>query len=312
MRPARHVKSARVVGDVLGKYHPHGDTAAYDALVRQAQSFSLRYPLIDGQGNFGSRDGDGAAAMRYTECRLTPIAELLLSEIDRDTVDFVAQLRRRVQGAQAVAGAPADAASQRHLGHRRGHGDRYSVAQSGRGRTRGDRCHPQSANQRGRTHGVHPRTGSSRWRTHHLGARGHPGHLRERTGQPAHARAMDSRRAGARTVADCGHRAALWRVDARRAWRISSEPPIPNRRKARSRLPRIRSTCGRCMLSVLDTVRDESDKTAPVRHRARAKVESAERAGVRGPVAGQHPARSRVYPSIWSCSVAMRGRARRT
>ncbi len=86
--PARHVKSARVVGDVLGKYHPHGDTAAYDALVRQAQDFTLRYPLIDGQGNFGSRDGDNAAAMRYTECRLTPIAELLLSEIDRDTVDF--------------------------------------------------------------------------------------------------------------------------------------------------------------------------------------------------------------------------------
>ncbi len=86
--PARHVKSARVVGDVLGKYHPHGDTAAYDALVRQAQDFSLRYPLIDGQGNFGSRDGDNAAAMRYTECRLTPLAELLLAEIDRDTVDF--------------------------------------------------------------------------------------------------------------------------------------------------------------------------------------------------------------------------------
>ncbi|HEY1325457.1 MAG TPA: DNA topoisomerase IV subunit A [Casimicrobiaceae bacterium] len=88
--PTRHVKSARVVGDVLGKYHPHGDTAAYDALVRQAQDFTLRYPLIDGQGNFGSRDGDNAAAMRYTECRLTPIAELLLSEIERDTVDFVA------------------------------------------------------------------------------------------------------------------------------------------------------------------------------------------------------------------------------
>jgi topoisomerase-4 subunit A len=86
--PTRHVKSARVVGDVLGKYHPHGDMAAYDALVRQAQDFSLRYPLIDGQGNFGSRDGDNAAAMRYTECRLTPLAELLLGEIDRDTVDF--------------------------------------------------------------------------------------------------------------------------------------------------------------------------------------------------------------------------------
>ncbi len=87
--PTRHVKSARVVGDVLGKYHPHGDTAAYDALVRQAQDFTLRYPLIDGQGNFGSRDGDNAAAMRYTECRLTAMAELLLAEIDRDTVDFV-------------------------------------------------------------------------------------------------------------------------------------------------------------------------------------------------------------------------------
>jgi topoisomerase IV subunit A len=86
--PARHVKSARVVGDVIGKYHPHGDAAAYDALVRQAQEFTLRYPLIDGQGNFGSRDGDGAAAMRYTECRLTSFAELLLSEIERDTVDF--------------------------------------------------------------------------------------------------------------------------------------------------------------------------------------------------------------------------------
>ncbi len=82
------VKSARVVGDVLGKYHPHGDTAAYDALVRMAQDFSQRYPLIDGQGNFGSRDGDGAAAMRYTEARLAPIARLLLDEIDEGTVDF--------------------------------------------------------------------------------------------------------------------------------------------------------------------------------------------------------------------------------
>jgi len=86
---AKHVKSARVVGDVIGKFHPHGDSSVYDAMVRVAQDFSLRYPLVDGQGNFGSRDGDGAAAMRYTECRLTPIAALLLSEIDRGTVDFV-------------------------------------------------------------------------------------------------------------------------------------------------------------------------------------------------------------------------------
>ena len=87
---ARPVKSARVVGDVLGRFHPHGDQAAYDALVRMAQDFSQRYPLIDGQGNFGSRDGDGAAAMRYTEARLSRISSLLLSELDAGTVDFVA------------------------------------------------------------------------------------------------------------------------------------------------------------------------------------------------------------------------------
>lgn len=86
--PAKYVKSARVVGDVLGKYHPHGDSAAYEAMVRMAQKFSLRYPLIDGQGNFGSRDGDSAAAMRYTEARLTPIADLLLSELGQGTIDF--------------------------------------------------------------------------------------------------------------------------------------------------------------------------------------------------------------------------------
>ncbi|CAN1495160.1 GyrA Type IIA topoisomerase (DNA gyrase/topo II, topoisomerase IV), A subunit [Burkholderiaceae bacterium] len=85
---ARPVKSARVVGDVLGRYHPHGDSAAYEALVRMAQDFSQRYPLIDGQGNFGSRDGDGAAAMRYTEARLARITSLLLDEIDEGTVDF--------------------------------------------------------------------------------------------------------------------------------------------------------------------------------------------------------------------------------
>src|SRR6476646_3836583 len=86
---AKPRKSAAVVGDVLGKLHPHGDQSVYDALVRMAQGFSLRYPLIDGQGNFGSRDGDGAAAMRYTEARLTPIARLLLDEIDQGTVDFM-------------------------------------------------------------------------------------------------------------------------------------------------------------------------------------------------------------------------------
>ncbi|WP_298977140.1 DNA gyrase subunit A [uncultured Campylobacter sp.] len=82
-------KSARIVGDVIGKYHPHGDTAVYNALVRMAQSFSMRIPSVDGQGNFGSIDGDGAAAMRYTEARMTPLAEELLKDLDKETVDFV-------------------------------------------------------------------------------------------------------------------------------------------------------------------------------------------------------------------------------
>ncbi len=86
---APYKKSARIVGDVIGKYHPHGDTAVYDALVRMAQDFSMQAPLVDGQGNFGSIDGDNAAAMRYTEARMTKIAEELLSDIEKDTVDFV-------------------------------------------------------------------------------------------------------------------------------------------------------------------------------------------------------------------------------
>ena len=82
-------KSARVTGDVIGKYHPHGDSAIYDAIVRMAQDFSMRYPLVDGQGNFGSVDGDRAAAMRYTEVRLSKLAHELLADIDKETVDFV-------------------------------------------------------------------------------------------------------------------------------------------------------------------------------------------------------------------------------
>ncbi|MCA2981589.1 MAG: DNA topoisomerase, partial [Myxococcaceae bacterium] len=85
---AKHKKCANVVGSVMGKFHPHGDTAIYDALVRLAQDFSLRYPLIDGHGNFGSLDGDAPAAMRYTECRLDRIADELLAELSRKTVPF--------------------------------------------------------------------------------------------------------------------------------------------------------------------------------------------------------------------------------
>ena len=84
-----HKKSARIVGDVIGKYHPHGDTAVYDAMVRMAQDFNYRYPLVDGHGNFGSLDGDGAAAMRYTEARMSKISMEMMRDINKDTVDFV-------------------------------------------------------------------------------------------------------------------------------------------------------------------------------------------------------------------------------
>src|ERR671924_187029 len=90
-------KSARIVGDVIGKYHPHGDVAVYDTMVRMVQDFSLRYPLVDGQGNFGSVDGDPPAAYRYTEARLTRIAMTMLEDIDKNTVDFVPNFDDRLQ-----------------------------------------------------------------------------------------------------------------------------------------------------------------------------------------------------------------------
>src|SRR5437588_2418766 len=100
-------KSATVVGDVLGKFHPHGDSAVYDALVRMVQDFSLRYPLVDGQGNFGSVDGDPAAAYRYTEARLTRIATEMLADIDKNTVDFAPNFDDRLQEPKVLpAGIP--------------------------------------------------------------------------------------------------------------------------------------------------------------------------------------------------------------
>ncbi|MCL2457930.1 MAG: DNA gyrase subunit A [Desulfobulbus sp.] len=92
-----YIKSARIVGDVIGKYHPHGDTAAYDTLVRMAQNFSMRYPLVDGQGNFGSMDGDSAAAMRYTEARMTRLDQELVTDLDKETVDFVSNYDNSLQ-----------------------------------------------------------------------------------------------------------------------------------------------------------------------------------------------------------------------
>ena len=146
-----YVKCARVVGDVLGKYHPHGDTAIYDALVRMAQDFSMRYPLIDGQGNFGSVDGDAPAAYRYTECRLERIAAELLADIDKETVDFVPELRRQGARAGGAADAGAEPARQRLLGHRGRHGDQHPAAQPRRGGRRLPRAAREPRHSRSRS-----------------------------------------------------------------------------------------------------------------------------------------------------------------
>ena len=107
----------------MGTFHPHGDQAIYDALVRLAQDFASRYPLVDGQGNFGNIDGDNAAAYRYTEARLTEVARLLLDGIDEDAVDFRDELLRRPAGAGGAAGGLPEPARQRRAGHRGRHGD---------------------------------------------------------------------------------------------------------------------------------------------------------------------------------------------
>ena len=110
---AGYRKCATVVGHVLGNYHPHGDASVYDALVRLAQDFSMRHPLVDGQGNFGSIDGDPAAAYRYTECRMAKLAMELLADIEKDTVDFIRQFRRHSIGTSGPARALPESARQR-------------------------------------------------------------------------------------------------------------------------------------------------------------------------------------------------------
>ena len=129
-RPYR--KSRRIVGDVMGKYHPHGDSAIYDALARMTQHWSMRVPLIDGQGNFGSMDPDPPAAMRYTEARLAKVANFLLGDIDKDTVDFTPNYdasRARAAGSPCPLPEPARQRRRRNRGR---HGDQHPAAQSRR------------------------------------------------------------------------------------------------------------------------------------------------------------------------------------
>ncbi len=144
----KHVKCAQIVGEVMGKYHPHGDSAIYDTLVRLAQDFSMRYPLVDGHGNFGNIDGYSAAAMRYTEARLDALATEMLRDIDQDTVDFVPTYDGNAPGAGRAAGAVPEPARQRRLGDRRRDGDQHPAAQPARGDRGDDRLHRRPGDRR--------------------------------------------------------------------------------------------------------------------------------------------------------------------
>ena len=159
-------KSARIVGDIIGKYHPHGDTAAYDTMVRMAQEFSMRYPLVDGQGNFGSIDGDPPAAMRYTEVRMARISEELLGDLEKNTVDFMPNYDESHGGADRPAGEDPALATQRHRGHRRRRGDQHPAPQPPGGDRRDHRPHPGPRHHRRRADPLYPGAGFPDGRVH--------------------------------------------------------------------------------------------------------------------------------------------------
>ena len=198
VRAAKHKKSARTVGDVIGKFHPHGDSACYEAMVLMAQPFSYRYPIVDGQGNFGSPDDPKSfAAMRYTESKLTRYAEVLLRGARRRHGRLDAELRRHARGAGAAAGATAERAAQRRHRHRRRHGDRHPAAQPARGR-RGLRAPARRPEATSRGSCCKHDTGSGsadRRRDHHRRARSCSGSTRRATAAFAPAPATRSRTA---------------------------------------------------------------------------------------------------------------------
>ena len=187
-----YIKCARVVGEVLGKFHPHGDTAAYDALVRLAQDFAMRYTLIDGQGNFGSIDGDPPAAYRYTECRMEQDRRRAAGRHRQGDRRLPAQLRRQGGRADGPAGALPEPAGQRRHRHRRRHGDQHPAAQPGRDRRRDHRAHQEPRHHHRRAVRDRARAGLPDRRLH-LRPRRHPRRLRDRARRAAHARAHHHR-----------------------------------------------------------------------------------------------------------------------
>ena len=193
----RYRKSSRIVGDVMGKYHPHGDSAIYDALARMTQSWSMRVPLIDGQGNFGSMDPDPPAAMRYTEARLAKVANFLLGDIDKDTVNFQPNYDAKETEPQVLPGALPQHPGQRRRRHRGRHGDQHPAAQPRRSARRVPRLHRRSGDHLRRADGACEGPGFPDRRLHPRPVR-HPQRLHHRPRlDHACARATMSRKAAA-------------------------------------------------------------------------------------------------------------------
>ena len=285
---AKPVKSARVVGDVLGRFHPHGDQAAYDALVRMAQDFSQRYPLIDGQGNFGSRDGDGAAAMRYTEARLAKHHQPAAGRDRRGHGRLPAQLRRLHRRAAPAARAPAVHAAQRRQRHCRGPGHRNPQ--------------PQPARNRRRLRGADQDAQADRRRTAAPGARA-------RT-TPAAGRSSARRRDIAdayRTGRGSLKVRARWKIEelARGQWQlvVTELPPgvstqqvleeieeltNPKVKAGKKALSQEQAQLKASVLAVLDVVRDESQQRRGRAPGVRAQDQPHRAAGTDHRAAGPH------------------------
>ena len=224
-------KCAKIVGDTMGNFHPHGNQAIYDALARLAQDFSVRYPLVDGQGNFGNIDGDNPAADRYTEARLTEVAAQLLDGIDEDTVDF----RPNYDGARAGAVGAAcqfpQPARQWRLGHRRRHGDQYPAAQCRRAVRRGAASHQVPQRHRRQAGRSCPRARSADRRHHRRAARADRAGLQDRARQLPSARALDPRRI--RAAAPTRSSSPKFRIRSRKRGSSPASPSCCRRRSCR-------------------------------------------------------------------------------
>ena len=215
-RPGRpYVKCANIVGYVMGNHHPHGDASIYDTLVRLAQPFSLRYPLVDGQGNFGSIDDDPPAAMRYTEARLAKLAEEMLRELDADTVDFGPNYDESKREPLVLPARFPNLLVNGSAGHRGRHGDEHPAAQPRRGGQRGRAADRQARRERRGPDEARqgPRLPDRR---DHRRPLGHPRRLPHRPRPRRHARAGPHRGAARRQERDHRHRASVRREEGRR------------------------------------------------------------------------------------------------